>query len=77
MPSLQSLAYFHTCIEDRETLPDFIRDECKRMNLKDINILIHQKRPYRCFYKNCDDYGCRHESCNQSLRYFMMEILLD
>ena len=57
VPSLMSLAFFHTSSKERDCLPSFVRDECAKRNLRDIDALVfvaYGPAP-RCYFDGCDD----------------------
>lgn len=57
VPSLMSLAYFHTNAKERDCLPSFVRDECAKRNLRDIDALVFVAYgpALRCYFDDCDD----------------------
>jgi hypothetical protein len=57
IPSLQSLAYFHMPLGERDLLPNFIRNECLALNLRDLYELLNiaqQNKNHTRIYKYCD-----------------------
>lgn len=57
VPSLMSLAFFHTTAKERELLPPYVRDECVKRNLRDVGSLVfvtYGPAP-RCYFDGCDD----------------------
>ena len=72
VPSLMSLAFFQTNLQERELLPSYVHDECVKRNLRDVNALVHVAYGHapRCFFDDCDDPA----SC---ARMFLLRRLID
>lgn len=72
VPSLMSLAFFQTNLQERELLPPYVHDECVKRNLRDVNALVHVAYGHapQCFFDGCDD----PTSC---ARKFLLRRLID